>query len=149
VYLAVLMDVSTRCIDGWHLSRPLDHARTLTALRLALVRQQLDIHHSDQGVQDAATASVQTWQVIEGQIHMVTKGEGTEHGYAERLMCTIQVEEVRLYAYTDVREAYQNIGSFLDDVYQPKQIHSAFGYLTPAAFKMHWLPLDLIAMSAE
>lgn len=31
VYLAVLMDVFTRCIRGWHLGRGLDHSLTLTA----------------------------------------------------------------------------------------------------------------------
>jgi putative transposase len=60
VYLAVLMDVYTRCIRGWHRRRHLDQALTLTALRRALVRQRPDLHHSDQGVQYAATAYVQT-----------------------------------------------------------------------------------------
>lgn len=36
VYLAVIMDVYTRAIRGWHLSRSLDRDLTLTALRRAL-----------------------------------------------------------------------------------------------------------------
>jgi putative transposase len=35
VSLAVLMDVYTRCIRGWHLGRGLDQELTLTALRRA------------------------------------------------------------------------------------------------------------------
>jgi putative transposase len=149
VYLAVLMDVYTRCIRGWHLSRHLDQALTLTALRRALVRQQPDIHHSDQGVQYAATAYVQTLQTLGVQISMATVGEATENGYAERLMRTIKEEEVMLHDYADFREAYQSIGRFLDDVYQHKRIHSALGYLTPAEFETHWLQHDPTAVSVE
>ncbi|PJF26945.1 MAG: IS3 family transposase, partial [Phototrophicales bacterium] len=36
VYLAVLMDVFTRDVRGWHLSRSLDHHLMLKALRRAL-----------------------------------------------------------------------------------------------------------------
>jgi len=51
VYLAVLMDVFTRCIRGWHLGRGLDRELTLTALRRAYEQGRPEIHHSDQGVQ--------------------------------------------------------------------------------------------------
>ena len=59
VYLAVLMDVYTRCIRGWHLGRGLDQELTLVALRRALEHGRPEIHHSDQGVQYAATAYVE------------------------------------------------------------------------------------------
>ena len=58
VYLAVIMDVFTRCIRGWHLGRNLDQELTLTALRRALRGDCPQIHHSDQGVQYAAAAYV-------------------------------------------------------------------------------------------
>ena len=48
VYLAVVMDVLTRGIRGWHLGRVLDHTLTLTALRRALAKYPTpEIHHSD------------------------------------------------------------------------------------------------------
>jgi len=73
VYLAVIMDVFTRSIrgwpcgiyipQGWHLARHLDHDLTLTALKRALSDgHQPEIHHSDQGVQYAATAYVEILQ---------------------------------------------------------------------------------------
>jgi len=40
VYLAVIMDVFTRSIRGWHLGRGLDQELTLTALRRALARRR-------------------------------------------------------------------------------------------------------------
>jgi putative transposase len=59
VYLAVIMDVFTRCIRGWHLGRSLDQVLTLRALDRALAEGTPEIHHSDQGIQYAATVYVQ------------------------------------------------------------------------------------------
>lgn len=51
VYLAVLMDVFTRSIRGWHLARSMDQSLTITALNKGLEKGYPEIHHSDQGVQ--------------------------------------------------------------------------------------------------
>lgn len=139
VYLAVLMDVYTRRIRGWHLSRHLDQTLTLTALRRALAQHRPEIHHSDQGVQYAATAYIQMLQAVGAQLSMAAVGEATENGYAERLMRTIKEEEVTLHDYQDFHDAYQHLGHFLGDVYQHKRIHSALGYLTPEEFETQWL----------
>jgi putative transposase len=139
VYLAVLMDVYTRRIRGWHLSRHLDQTLTLTALRRALAQHRPEIHHSDQGVQYAATAYIHALQARGVQISMAAVGEATENGYAERLMRTIKEEEVKLHDYADFHDAYQYLSRFLNDVYQHRRLHSALGYLTPAEFETHWL----------
>jgi putative transposase len=110
----------------------------LTALRRALAQHQPEIHHSEQGVQYAATASVETLQRVGAHISMAAAGEATEHCSAERLMRTIKEEAVTLHEYTDYRDAYRHLGRFLDDVYQHKRIHSALGYLTPAEFERQW-----------
>jgi transposase InsO family protein len=58
VYLAIIMDVFTKALRGWCLSRSLDQALTLTALQGALETHMPEIHHSDQGVQYAAQAYI-------------------------------------------------------------------------------------------
>ena len=58
VYLAVLMDVLTRSIRGWHLARSMDVSLTITALDKGLAKGRPEIHHSDQGVQYAANEYV-------------------------------------------------------------------------------------------
>lgn len=138
VYLAVLMDVFTRCIRGWHLGRGLDHSLTLTALTKALEQHQPEIHHSDQGVQYAATGYVEVLKQRNIQISMAEVGEPTQNGYAERLMRTIKEEEVDLSEYRNFAEAYMQIKTFLEDVYMRKRIHSSIGYLTPIEFESEW-----------
>jgi putative transposase len=138
VYLAVLMDVFTRSIRGWHLGRSLDGELTLTALHRALHKGRPQIHHSDQGVQYAATGYVELLRETGVAISMAEVGAAWQNGYAERLMRTIKEEEVQLQEYEDYHDAYRQIGKFLDDVYMRKRIHSSLGYLTPAEFEQQW-----------
>ena len=138
VYLAVIMDLFTRCIRGWHLSRGLDQKLTLITLRRALQSYIPQIHHSDQGLQYAAREYVELLQKAGVQISMAETGEPTQNAYAERLMRTIKEEEVNLSEYEDFRNCYQNIDRFLNDVYMHKRIHSSLGYLTPVEFEYNW-----------
>ena len=138
VYLSVLMDVYTRCIRGWHLGRGLDQELTLVALRRAFEHGRPETHHSDQGVQYAATAYVDMLINSNVKISMANVGEPEENGYAERLMRTIKEEEVDLSGYEDFGDALRGLGRFLDDVYNRKRIHSSLGYLTPAEFEGEW-----------
>src|SRR5262249_55269913 len=139
IYLAVLMDVFTRCIRGWHLSRSLEHELTLVALRRALERGCPEIHHSNQGVRYAATGYVDLLRSKHVEISMASIGEPKENGYAERLMRTIKEEGVDLTEYEDLPDARRQLGRFLEDVYNTKRIHSSLGYLTPSEFEQQWL----------
>jgi transposase InsO family protein len=138
IYLAVLMDVFTRLIRGWHLGRNLEQGLTLAALERALVVAVPKIHHSDQGVQYAATAYVERLTNLGVTLSMAAVGEPRENGFAERLVRTIKEEEVDLSDYQDFAEARRQIGHFIDAVYNRKRIHSSLGYLTPVEFEEQW-----------
>ena len=138
IYLAVLMDVFTRSIRGWHLSRDLDQGLTLAALERALVVAVPKMHHSDQGVQYAATAYVERLKNLGVQLSMAAVGEPRENGFAERLVRTIKEEEVDLSDYQDFADARRQISHFIDAVYNVKRIHSSLGYLTPKEFEQQW-----------
>lgn len=138
VYLAVIMDVFTRAIRGWHLGRSLAQELTLTALRKALTTHLPEIHHSDQGMQYAATAYTNLLDAHQVAISMTEVGKPEDNGYAERLMRTIKEEAVDLSEYHDYWDAYRQIGHFLEDVYTRKRIHSSLGYLTPVEFEAQW-----------
>lgn len=138
VYLAVLMDVFTRAIRGWYLSRSLDQNLTLHALQQGLMHHCPIIHHSDQGIHYAFKNYIQVLKDHRVQISMAGVGKPEENGYAERLMRTIKEEEVELAEYNDLDDAREQIGRFLEDVYMTKRIHSALGYLTPVEFEANW-----------
>jgi transposase InsO family protein len=139
IYLAVVLDVFTRNVRGWCLRRLLDQELTLAAMRMALQTGTAPhIHHSDQGVQYAALAYVELLKLNQIQISMASVGKAEENGYAERFMRTIKEEEVDLSEYRDFVEAQQQIGYFIEAVYNHKRIHSALDYLTPVEFELAW-----------
>jgi len=138
VYLAILMDVFTRGLRGWHLSRSLGQELPLAALNKALRHAKPKIHHSDQGGQYAAHAYIRRLRKAKARISMAAVGKATENGYAERVIRTIKEEEIYLSDYEAFAEAQAQIGHFIDVVYQYKRIHSALGYLTPAEFEAQW-----------
>ena len=116
IYLAVIMDVYTRAIRGWHLSRSLDQELTLVALRIALADCVPEIHHSDQGVQYAAKDYIDLLKGHQVQISMAALGNPEENGYTERLIRTIKEEEVDLSEYYDFPDAIAKIKHFLEEV---------------------------------
>jgi transposase InsO family protein len=138
-YLAIVMDVFTRAIRGWRLSKLLDQNLTLQALHMALADHVPEIHHSDQGVHYAAHTYIDLLREHQIQISMAAVGKAEENGYAERFMRTIKEEEVELSDYRDFADALCQIGRFIEDVYNHKRIHSSLGYLTPVEFEIAWL----------
>lgn len=139
VYLAVLLDVFTRNIRGWELAPHMMETLPKTALQRALQTHCPEIHHSDQGVQYAATGYVTLLQDAHVQISMAARGRPTENAYIERFMRTLKEEEVYLHEYEDLRDARGHIAHFLDQVYTYKRVHSALDYLPPAEFEARWL----------
>lgn len=138
VYLAVLMDVFTRGIRGWHLDWTMEKSLTITALEKALLGHTPEIHHSDQGVQYAANDYVKMLEDNDVKISMAAVGKAYENGFAERLMRTIKEEEVDLSEYRNFREVNERIEMFLEEVYMKKRIHSSLSYLTPSEFEEKW-----------
>ena len=140
VYVSVLMDVFTRLVRGWQLSRHLTELLTLRPLQQALSRSVPEIHHNDQGVQYLSTAYISTLISHGIEISLAHRGRPWENGYAERLIRTLK-GEVYLNVYDDIMEARARIGHFIVLVYNRKRPHSALGYLTPIEFEKQYFGL--------
>ncbi len=136
LYLAILLDVFTRGIRGWHLSRSLDtRALTVKALQMALARYPAPaFHHSDQGVQ-YATAVYRDLLPETTQFSMSAIGQPTENGLAERFMRILKEEHVDYSDYLDDADAFRQIGSWLEVDYMTERIHSSLGYIPPAEYE--------------
>ena len=116
VYLVVLMDVFTRSLHGWFLSRRLDGDLTLGAQERALAKGTPQRHSSDQGLQYAAKEYGKRLQAKGTRLSMAAVGCPAENGYAERLMRTLKEEHVSLSDYQNFADAQAEIGQFIDDV---------------------------------
>ena len=139
VYLSVILDLFTRAVRGWHLSRSLEGDLTLIALQNALESERCPaIHHSEQGVQYAASDYVKLLQSQSVEISMAAVGCPEENGFAERWMRTLKEDHVTLSEYRDFWDARAQIGEFIEEVYQKKRVHSSLGYLPPAVFEERW-----------
>jgi len=137
-YLAAILDAYSRKCVGWHLSRWIDARLTLYALEMALAARQPTpglIHHSDQGVQYASGEYVLRLEDSGAQISMAAVGNPYENAKAESFFRTLKMEEVYLKDYRGFEEAEQNIGEFIEEVYNKKRLHSSLGYLPPVEFE--------------
>ena len=135
IYLAVVMDITTRMVRGWSLSRSIDHYLTLEALELALEKGVPQIHHSDQGIQYSCPAYTALLDEHRIEISMADAGQAWQNGYCELLIRTIKQNEIDLSDYRDFQDAYNNIERFIEQVYMHKRVHSSLGYLPPAKFE--------------
>jgi putative transposase len=137
-YLASIMDDFSRYCVGWALSKWIDTRLTLEALRMALERRRPPaglIHHSDQGVQYASCEYVATLEEADVQISMAAVGNPYENAKAESFFRTLKMEEVYLKDYRTFEEAEENIGGFIEEVYNKKRLHSSLGYMPPVEFE--------------
>lgn len=137
-YLAVVLDLFSRKVVGWSLSRSLEAAGALAALERALAQRQPAtgwVHHSDRGVQYACHEYVQRLKAAGARISMCATGEPKENALAERVIRTIKEEEVDLQEYRSFAEAQREIGRFIEEVYNRKRLHSALGYRPPSEFE--------------
>jgi len=100
VYLAVVLDLFSQKVIGYHLSGHLDTRLTLSALQMAIRDRNPPpgcIHHSDQGVQYASSDYVNELKRYSFRISMARKGNPYENATCESFIKTLKDEEVYLW----------------------------------------------------
>ena len=138
IYLAVILDVYSRRIVGWSISRKLVSKIALDALESALNERQPAaglIHHSDRGVQYASGDYVKRLETAGIIMSMSRPGNPYDNAWAESFMKTLKVEEVDGQRYRHFEHAYSSIRTFVEDVYNSERLHSALDYRSPVEFE--------------
>ena len=140
IYLAVILDVYSRRVVGWSISRQINSAFALEALVSALKQRRPApglVHHSDRGVQYACRAYVDLLKQHGVAISMSRSGNPYDNAQAESFIKTLKYEEVYRTEYRDLPEAYASIGEFIERVYNAQRLHSALGYVPPTEFEQN------------
>jgi putative transposase len=143
-YLAVVLDAFSRRVIGWALEAHLQASLAIAALNMALAARRPApgslIHHSDRGVQYACNDYTNILEAYDLQPSMSRIGCPYDNAKAESFMKTLKNDEVDGRSYRDIDEARSAIGTFLEDVYNRRRLHSALAYRPPAEFEANLPP---------
>lgn len=138
VYLAVILDLYSRKVIGWAISKRIDHELTLSALKMALERRKPPrgvIHHSDRGVQYLCGEYTALLTEQGFEISCAAKGNPYDNAFAESFMKTLKDNEVYMWAYETFLDVIERVPYFIEEIYNKKRLHSSLDYLTPEEFE--------------
>lgn len=145
VYLNAIIDVYTRKIVGWALSRDLSHKFCLKALELAVKTYKPPvgcIHHSDRGVQYASEAYVSYLTEQRFEISQSRLATPEDNAFIESFFKTLKKEEIYFKNYQTMADVKNNLPQFIDEIYNCKRLHSSLGYKTPEEFEAEVLNMN-------
>ncbi len=135
VYLAVILDLFSRKVIGWAISKHIDAELALAALKQAIAQRRPPpgcIHHSDRGVQYLCHDYVALLTEHKFAISNSAKGNPYHNAFVESFMKTLKQEEVYLANYETYLDVLENLPGFIEEVYNEKRVHSGIDYLTPS-----------------
>jgi len=112
VYLAGMMDWSSRYVISWKLSNSMDEAFCVECMGDALEAEGVpEIFKSDQGSQFNGTAFTGVLGAHEGKISMDGKGRALDDVMIERLWGTVKYDDIHVRGYETMNELYQPGGA--------------------------------------
>jgi len=139
LYLATLMDLSSRRIIGWSMDKRMTRHLTIDVLEMAIAnRQDVQgvIHHSDRGSQYAS----EDYQEVlkEHGIIRSMSGKGTcyDNAEMENFFHLLKCEWVHHYDYLTRQQAKTSIFEYIELFYNIKRRHSRLNYMSPYEFEL-------------
>lgn len=138
LYLAIVLDVTSRRIVGWATSACNDTALVLTALQRALAHRQPAagwVHHSDRGATYTSHAYQHVIRRAVGVASMSRHANCWDNAVAESFFATLEWELLADADFASHIAAYRALVEFIDGWYNHERLHSALGYKTPVEFE--------------
>lgn len=142
VYLATVLDCFSKMVVGYAMA---DHMRTslvtdalAMAARNGHLRRDLTVFHSDRGTQYMSQEFADFCR-LRGITRSVGRtGICYDNAWAESFNATLKVERVHRVVYPTRTRAMDDIGSWIELVYNQRRIHSSLNYRTPAEVAEEW-----------
>lgn len=143
LYLAGLIDLSSRRVVGWSVAPTLDESLTMRALEMALRTRDIQrgrdmLHHSDRGSQYVSRDYQATLHNHGIRPSMSRKGDCWDNAVAESFFATLKAEMVADAEWESRSQAKRELIEYLN-WYNFDRRHSTLRYLTPAEYEMKML----------
>ena len=142
IFVAIILDLFSRKVIGWAISRRINEELAVEALKMAIRNRKPDpgcIHHSDQGVQYCSKEYIEILTEWKFQISMSRKGNPYDNAWAESFMKILKYEEIYLSEYETYEDVVNRLPRFIEEIYNRKRIHSSIDYLTPEEFEVKFM----------
>ena len=139
LYLAAILDLFSRRVVGYALSRRNDTQLALTALAAALRRRArwfALVHHTDQGSTYAGGDYQATLKAHGIVCSMSRRGDCWDNAVAEAFFSTLKSEVDLDDPYLTPESAGARIADYIDNFYNPKRRHSTLDYLNPIEYEL-------------
>jgi len=138
LYLAVVMDLYSRRIVGWSMSRRNSRHLVLNALSMALGQRQVEgelIHHSDRGAQYLSD-DFQALLKKHG-IGCSLSGAGScyDNAAVESFFASLKRERVKRRKYRTRDQARTDVFDYIERFYNRQRRHSYVGNISPVEFE--------------
>lgn len=134
LYLAVVIDLFSRAVIGWSMSKRMKKDLVCDALMMALFRQKFPkdvIVHSDRGSQYCSEKYKKILKNNKLSGSMSRKGNCWDNAACESFFHTLKVELMSEVRFKDRAEAKREIFSYIESYYNKKRMHSSIDYRTP------------------
>ena len=136
VYLASVMDLYSRKIVGWCVTRTMDANVVLECIEMAKRRRGIDhpvVIHSDRGVQYTSEAYR---KATEGMVRSYSKkGTPWDNACIESWHSLLKRECIRFHKIMNYHEAKSIIFSYIEGFYNTVRIHSHCEYQSPDEYE--------------
>lgn len=137
-YLIVIMDLYSRKILGWRLSKRRTTEETVSVLKRVIKQRQPGqelIFHSDRGIEFTGNHFRETLSKHQIQPSVNRRGKCTDNGHMESFFHSLKAELIRGRKYMTRRELRASLNSYINHFYNTKRIHSGIGYHSPIQYE--------------